>query len=587
MAITTAHIQTSIDRYRVRISIGVLLSLLVHGCILSLRLGIPGLGLPGLELPWSEHRAQMPPLNIKIANVTKLTTVAPQSQSILLESDAVPNQQNVLQQLGSNQPLTELSNARVKQTPLRSASNSLEITRALKSIPAIAQELRKNGRPPSADQSSPAAARSEPKLIALTSDRASSFRVPKPDSDEWWRVASNMANIPSPTHLPDETAPAIAIQTPVQSVEQAMEPAPAVQKPNEQRSFERPDDMQATQPTPTKTRDVAMELALRKQGEEIEQQAVARKQEEQQAAQLARDIETGKQEKREELEKARKQEAIETARLAEQKLEAEQTALRAEELTIKKLEDAKKQQLADAELKAKELEARRQAEEITRQQTIALALQKQLDTAQKQAEEIARRKTDADAAPHRASAPMSGASASSNSGAEASNNLSDAKIQPGELGAGNLASKVLEQIERTDLISATPPPAIETEHRKDARRRSIFGSIDHDIALTMYIEGWRTKIERNDNLNYAQSSKDKARNDPVVTVAIRSDGSVEDIIINRSSGRADLDAAVRRIVALRAPYSVFPANLARKYDVIEIRRIWNFDDRLKILEEVH
>jgi TonB family protein len=103
----------------------------------------------------------------------------------------------------------------------------------------------------------------------------------------------------------------------------------------------------------------------------------------------------------------------------------------------------------------------------------------------------------------------------------------------------------------------------------------------------MYIEGWRTKIERNGSLNYSQSSKDKAREDPVVTVAIRSDGSVEDIILNRSSGRADLDEAVRRIVRVNARYSTFPAGLARKYDVIEIRRVWNFDETLRILEEVH
>ncbi|HSY26409.1 MAG TPA: TonB family protein, partial [Burkholderiaceae bacterium] len=77
------------------------------------------------------------------------------------------------------------------------------------------------------------------------------------------------------------------------------------------------------------------------------------------------------------------------------------------------------------------------------------------------------------------------------------------------------------------------------------------------------------------------------REDPVVTVAIRSDGSVEDIVINRSSGRSDLDEAVKRIVRVNAPYSVFPASLARKYPVIEIRRVWNFDETLRLLEEVH
>ena len=72
----------------------------------------------------------------------------------------------------------------------------------------------------------------------------------------------------------------------------------------------------------------------------------------------------------------------------------------------------------------------------------------------------------------------------------------------------------------------------------------------------------------------------------MVVVALRSDGSVEDVTIIRSSGRADLDEAVKRIVRVNAPYAAFPPNIAAKYDVIEIRRIWNFDETLKILEEL-
>jgi TonB family protein len=50
--------------------------------------------------------------------------------------------------------------------------------------------------------------------------------------------------------------------------------------------------------------------------------------------------------------------------------------------------------------------------------------------------------------------------------------------------------------------------------------------------------------------------------DPLVSVALRSDGSVDDVTIVRSSGRADLDEAVRRIVRLNARYAAFPANVA-------------------------
>ena len=76
------------------------------------------------------------------------------------------------------------------------------------------------------------------------------------------------------------------------------------------------------------------------------------------------------------------------------------------------------------------------------------------------------------------------------------------------------------------------------------------------------------------------------RIDPVVSVAIRSDGSVEDVTIVRSSGQAETDNLVRRIVRLNARYSAFPPNIASRYDVIEIRRVWSFAETLRLLEEL-
>lgn len=50
--------------------------------------------------------------------------------------------------------------------------------------------------------------------------------------------------------------------------------------------------------------------------------------------------------------------------------------------------------------------------------------------------------------------------------------------------------------------------------------------------------------------------------------------------------RRKLDDAIRRIIRLNERYSAFPPELARRYDVIEIRRMWNFDEQLRIIEEV-
>lgn len=69
---------------------------------------------------------------------------------------------------------------------------------------------------------------------------------------------------------------------------------------------------------------------------------------------------------------------------------------------------------------------------------------------------------------------------------------------------------------------------------------------------------------------------------PVVTVAIRSDGTVESVTIVRSSGVAAIDAAVPRIVHSQANYAAFAPVLAREYDVIEIRRTWHFDAAVRL-----
>jgi TonB family protein len=67
-----------------------------------------------------------------------------------------------------------------------------------------------------------------------------------------------------------------------------------------------------------------------------------------------------------------------------------------------------------------------------------------------------------------------------------------------------------------------------------------------------------------------------------VTVAIRSDGSVESVSFVRSSGVAAIDDAIRRIVHSQAPYPAFMPGLAREYDVIEIRRTWHFDTAIRL-----
>jgi outer membrane biosynthesis protein TonB len=67
-----------------------------------------------------------------------------------------------------------------------------------------------------------------------------------------------------------------------------------------------------------------------------------------------------------------------------------------------------------------------------------------------------------------------------------------------------------------------------------------------------------------------------------VTVAVRSDGSVETITFVRSSGVVGIDETIRRLIEGQTPYQAFSPNLAREYDVIEIRRTWHFDTAIRL-----
>ena len=64
---------------------------------------------------------------------------------------------------------------------------------------------------------------------------------------------------------------------------------------------------------------------------------------------------------------------------------------------------------------------------------------------------------------------------------------------------------------------------------------------------------------------------------PVVTVAMRRDGSIETMTFVVSSGVPEIDETVRRLLQRHLPYQPFQPALARDFDVIEIRRTWVFD----------
>jgi TonB family protein len=121
------------------------------------------------------------------------------------------------------------------------------------------------------------------------------------------------------------------------------------------------------------------------------------------------------------------------------------------------------------------------------------------------------------------------------------------------------------------------PPSAST-----ARRGRLFGRTDANAELVLYAEAWARKIQLNMSFDQVRDAARRPHADPVVTVAIRSDGSVESVAFVVSSGVADIDDAVRRIVQSLLPYPAFSPALAREFDVIEIRRTWHFDSAIRL-----
>ncbi|MDO9242901.1 MAG: TonB family protein [Rhodocyclaceae bacterium] len=107
-------------------------------------------------------------------------------------------------------------------------------------------------------------------------------------------------------------------------------------------------------------------------------------------------------------------------------------------------------------------------------------------------------------------------------------------------------------------------------------KRRFLGARVAEYRFAQYVEDWRQKVERVGNLNYPDSAKGKLYGSLVLTVAIKQDGELERVEINRSSGHPVLDEAARRIVRLAAPYAVFPEAVRRDTDILEITRTWSF-----------
>jgi len=113
-------------------------------------------------------------------------------------------------------------------------------------------------------------------------------------------------------------------------------------------------------------------------------------------------------------------------------------------------------------------------------------------------------------------------------------------------------------------------------YQKRPKRRFV-GARAEEYRFARYVEDWRLKVERIGNLNYPEAAREKKLyGSLLLTTGIRADGSVESVVVERSSGQRILDLAASHIVQMAGPYAPFPPDIRRDTDILYITRTWTF-----------
>ncbi len=147
-----------------------------------------------------------------------------------------------------------------------------------------------------------------------------------------------------------------------------------------------------------------------------------------------------------------------------------------------------------------------------------------------------------------------------------------------------VTQQVSSQLSGQDLVdSALEIARLEAEITKNISiyekmpKRKFIGARTQEYRYAQYVEDWRSKVERIGNMNYPEvARRQKIYGKLQLTVSIRSDGSVENVEVDRSSGQRLLDASAIRIVKLAAPYAPFPPDIRKETDILSITRTWTF-----------
>lgn len=113
-------------------------------------------------------------------------------------------------------------------------------------------------------------------------------------------------------------------------------------------------------------------------------------------------------------------------------------------------------------------------------------------------------------------------------------------------------------------------------YQKRPRRKEIGGRAVAYV-FARYEDDYRTRVEKVGTDNYPAPHDGKPVYGKVrLTVSVKSDGFIEKIVVNTSSGDSYLDIAAKNIVDRAAPFGKFTPEMLKEADVLDITRTFTF-----------
>ncbi|MBK6601166.1 MAG: TonB family protein [Betaproteobacteria bacterium] len=513
-----------------RLTPALLLSLLVHALLLSLTFGGQGSWLPGFGFPWQLRRIEAPDLRVTVVPAQVIAgepAVAPA---------AAPSQKAWVEEPLASKPALTPS-VSLAPTPTRTAAAVL---------PEGSLSAEVAARPDAASRPD-AATVAAPAQMPLRADRPSDETpppIPAPAviavarTDEATWVAPVTPPMPTPVvEAASSASSASSLETATPSLQEAGDAAGArVDQETREEVVER-DTLDASR----------QEEQRRAEQLEVERQQAARQVADRQEA--ARQEAVREEAAREEAvrEEAARHEAARAEKAREEA--AREEAARQEAAR----QEAARQEAARQEAARQEAAARQDA--AARQEAARQEAARQEAARQEAARQEAARQEAARVEVARETA---------------------ARREATLRAIGRQLDEEAARREAQAAAARLPPSSSST------RRYRLWGRTDPNAELILYAEAWSRKIQLNMTFDMVREAALQPHADPLVTVAIRSDGSVESVTFVKSSGAAALDEAIRRVVQSQAPYQAFPPGLAREFDVIEIRRTWYFDVAIRL-----